>query len=116
MVGEGRVLPHGIPAREVHPVEDLKVLVLADPLQRGRPAWVDLDPAGRAGLGIAALGTGAALRPWRADAADEPEPGIEGRRQMPQFNLNDDEYQNLADFLLWVDTIDAQDWPPNDAG
>lgn len=42
--------------------------------------------------------------------------GIEGRRQMPQFNLTDEEYQQLADFLLWVDTIDAQDWPPNDAG
>ena len=42
--------------------------------------------------------------------------GIEGRRQMPQFNLSDEEYQNLADFLLWVDTIDAQGWPPNDAG
>ena len=42
--------------------------------------------------------------------------GIEGRRQMPQFNLTDEEYQNLADFLLWVDSIDAQGWPPNDAG
>lgn len=42
--------------------------------------------------------------------------GIEGRRQMPQFNLDDDEIRNLADFLLWVDTIDAQEWPPNDAG
>ena len=42
--------------------------------------------------------------------------GIEGRRQMPQFNLSDEEYQNLADFLLWVNTIDAQGWPPNDAG
>ncbi|MEZ5715031.1 MAG: cytochrome c [Paracoccaceae bacterium] len=42
--------------------------------------------------------------------------GIEGRRQMPQFNLTDDEYHELADFLLWVDTIRAQDWPPNDAG
>ena len=42
--------------------------------------------------------------------------GIEGRRQMPQFNLTDEEYRELADFLLWVDTIRAQDWPPNDAG
>ena len=42
--------------------------------------------------------------------------GIEGRRQMPQFNLTDEEYRQLTDFLLWVDTIRAQDWPPNDAG
>lgn len=42
--------------------------------------------------------------------------GIEGRRQMPQFDLNEEELHNLTDFLLWVDTIDAQGWPPNDAG
>jgi len=42
--------------------------------------------------------------------------GIEGRRQMPQFNLTDEEYRQLADFLLWTNKIRAQDWPPNDAG
>ncbi len=42
--------------------------------------------------------------------------GIEGRRQMPQFNLTDEEYRQLADFLLWVGTIDTQGWPPNEAG
>ncbi|MCW8841936.1 MAG: cytochrome c [Rhodobacteraceae bacterium] len=42
--------------------------------------------------------------------------GIEGRRQMPNFNLTDEEYRELADFLLWTNTIRAQDWPPNDAG
>jgi len=42
--------------------------------------------------------------------------GIEGRRQMPNFGLNDEEYQALADFLMWTNTIRAQDWPPNDAG
>ncbi|SLN44623.1 Nitric oxide reductase subunit C [Roseovarius litorisediminis] len=42
--------------------------------------------------------------------------GIEGRRQMPQFNLTDEEVRALSDFLLWVDSIDAQGWPPNDAG
>lgn len=42
--------------------------------------------------------------------------GIEGRRQMPQFNLTDQEYRELADFLLWTNKIRAQDWPPNDAG
>ena len=42
--------------------------------------------------------------------------GIEGRRQMPQFNLSDEEIQNLTDFLMWTNTIRTQDWPPNDAG
>jgi nitric oxide reductase subunit C len=34
--------------------------------------------------------------------------GIEGRRQMPQFNL--------VDFLKWTSEIDTQNWPPNEAG
>ena len=42
--------------------------------------------------------------------------GIEGRRQMPYFDLSEEETRALADFLLWVDEIDAQGWPPNDAG
>ena len=42
--------------------------------------------------------------------------GIEGRRQMPQFNLSDEEIRNLSNFLLWTNTIDTQGWPPNDAG
>lgn len=42
--------------------------------------------------------------------------GIEGRRQMPFFELTDEEYRGLADFLLWTGTIDTQGWPPNDAG
>ncbi|MEP3047030.1 MAG: cytochrome c [Roseibium sp.] len=42
--------------------------------------------------------------------------GIEGRRQMPNFNLTDKEIRDLANFLIWTDKIDAQDWPPNDAG
>lgn len=42
--------------------------------------------------------------------------GVEGRRQMPNFNLTDEEVRNLSDFLLWVNTIDTQGWPPNDAG
>ncbi len=42
--------------------------------------------------------------------------GIEGRRQMPQFNLTDEQIRNLANFLLWVDSVDTQGWPPTDAG
>ena len=53
-----------------------------------------------------------ALKTWM----DAMPTGIEGRRQMPNFGLTDEEYRNLADFLLWTNTIRAQDWPPNDAG
>lgn len=53
-----------------------------------------------------------ALKGWM----DAMPSGIEGRRQMPNFGLTDDEYRNLADFLLWTNKIRAQDWPPNDAG
>lgn len=42
--------------------------------------------------------------------------GIPGRRQMPNFDLTDEEYRQLSDFLLWTNTIDTQGWPPNDAG
>jgi nitric oxide reductase subunit C len=53
-----------------------------------------------------------ALKGWM----DAMPTGIEGRRQMPQFNLTDIEYRELADFLLWTNTIRNQNWPPNDAG
>ncbi|MDG4720447.1 MULTISPECIES: c-type cytochrome [Thalassospira] len=42
--------------------------------------------------------------------------GIEGRRQMPQFNLTDRELDELVDFLKWTSEIDTQNWPPNEAG
>ncbi|MHC8495040.1 c-type cytochrome [Thalassospira sp. SM2505] len=42
--------------------------------------------------------------------------GIEGRRQMPQFNLSDQELEQLVDFLKWTSEIDTQNWPPNEAG
>ncbi|MCV2873481.1 cytochrome c [Defluviimonas sp. WL0050] len=53
-----------------------------------------------------------ALKGWM----DAMPTGIEGRRQMPNFGLNDQEYRELTDFLLWTNKIRAQDWPPNDAG
>ncbi|SFP19918.1 nitric oxide reductase, NorC subunit apoprotein [Cohaesibacter marisflavi] len=42
--------------------------------------------------------------------------GIEGRRQMPNFKLTDDDIRGLAEFLRWADQTDTQGWPPNDAG
>lgn len=42
--------------------------------------------------------------------------GVEGRRQMPQFNLSDQELNDLADFLEWTSKINTQGWPPKDSG
>jgi nitric oxide reductase subunit C len=42
--------------------------------------------------------------------------GIEGRRQMPLFEITDEEMRGLAQFLRWADQTDTQGWPPNDAG
>lgn len=42
--------------------------------------------------------------------------GIEGRRQMPRFELTDQELDDLASFFRWISTIDTQGWPPNEAG
>ncbi|WP_373236400.1 c-type cytochrome [Cohaesibacter celericrescens] len=42
--------------------------------------------------------------------------GIEGRRQMPNFKLTDEEIRALAEFLRWADHTDTQGWPPTDAG
>lgn len=42
--------------------------------------------------------------------------GAPGRRQMPQFNLSDEELNGLAQFLIWTSRIDTNDWPPNKEG
>ncbi|MFX0542233.1 c-type cytochrome [Roseovarius sp. S4756] len=42
--------------------------------------------------------------------------GIEGRRQMPHFEITEEEMRGLAEFLRWADQTDTQGWPPNDAG
>ncbi len=49
--------------------------------------------------------------------ASRPKAGIPGRRSMPQFNFSDEELEELAQFLKYVDGIEtARDWPPNDQG
>lgn len=42
--------------------------------------------------------------------------GVPGRRQMPNFHLNESELNDLADFLEWVSKINTQGWPPKDSG
>ncbi len=41
---------------------------------------------------------------------------VPGRRQMPQFNLSEQELDDLIDFLEWTSRINTQGWPPNNAG
>ena len=45
-----------------------------------------------------------------------PKDGIPGRRSMPQFNFTDEELEAIAEFLKYVNGIDAADWPPNVQG
>ena len=42
--------------------------------------------------------------------------GVEGRRQMPYFEIDDEDMRALSDFLIWADKTNTQDWPPNNAG
>lgn len=42
--------------------------------------------------------------------------GIEGRRQMPHFEITEEEMRGLAEFLRWADHTNTQNWPPTDAG
>lgn len=41
---------------------------------------------------------------------------VEGRRKMPQFNLTEEQVNDLADFLIWTSRIDDNEWPPNIEG
>jgi len=42
--------------------------------------------------------------------------GAPGRRQMPQFNLTDQELDDMVAFLKWTSEINTNKWPPNIEG
>lgn len=42
--------------------------------------------------------------------------GIEGRRQMPKFDLTEKQLDDLVDFLKWTSEIPTQNWPPKVSG
>ena len=42
--------------------------------------------------------------------------GIQGRRQMPYFEISDEDMRALSEFLRWADQTNTQGWPPNKAG
>ena len=57
-------------------------------------------------------GARAGLKGWiRAQPLNVP-----GRRVMPKFDLSEQEQDSLLDFLQWTDSINTQNWPPNQAG
>ena len=39
-----------------------------------------------------------------------------GRRQMPQFDLNEQQLGDLVEFLKWTGEINTENWPPNIEG
>lgn len=41
---------------------------------------------------------------------------VPGRRQMPQFNLTQEQVHDIAQFLIWTSRIDDNGWPPNKQG
>ncbi|MFP5383444.1 MAG: c-type cytochrome [Gammaproteobacteria bacterium] len=42
--------------------------------------------------------------------------GAPGRRQMPQFHLNDQQLEDLVEFLKYTNGINTNNWPPNIEG
>jgi len=42
--------------------------------------------------------------------------GAPGRRQMPQFNLSEQQLDDLVEFLKWSNGINTEKWPPNIEG
>ena len=41
---------------------------------------------------------------------------VPGRRQMPQFNLSEEQLDDLVAFFKYVSEINTSNWPPNDQG
>ncbi|MFT3780252.1 MAG: cytochrome c [Ottowia sp.] len=111
-----------IPARSNQPA-------LTDAVARGKMVWEQNNCIGCHTL----LGEGAYFAPelgnvWRRRGGAEgggdfikawmkAQPtGAPGRRQMPQFNLSEQQLDDLVEFLKWSNGIDAEKWPPNIEG
>ncbi|GAB4042592.1 MAG: nitric oxide reductase subunit NorC [Rubrivivax sp.] len=41
---------------------------------------------------------------------------VPGRRQMPQFHLDEQQLDDLVQFLKWTSRVDTEKWPPNKEG
>ena len=42
--------------------------------------------------------------------------GAPHRRQMPQFDLSEEQLDNVVEFLKWTGEINTENWPPNIEG
>ncbi len=42
--------------------------------------------------------------------------GAPGRRQMPQFHLNEQQLDDITEFLKWTNGVNTENWPPNKEG
>ncbi|MFO1338591.1 MAG: c-type cytochrome [Burkholderiaceae bacterium] len=52
------------------------------------------------------------IKAWiRAQPTNTP-----GRRQMPQFNLSQQQLDDLVEFLKWTGEVNTEGWPPNIEG
>ncbi|MGE5547617.1 MAG: c-type cytochrome [Solirubrobacterales bacterium] len=59
-----------------------------------------------------ANGAREALKTW---IKNQPT-GVEGRRQMPHFNISEKELDDLVDFFKWSSEVDTKNWPPKVSG
>ncbi len=57
-------------------------------------------------------GGGAFIKAWMKAMPT----GAPGRRQMPQFNLTEQQLDDLVEFLKWSGGINTENWPPNIEG
>ena len=102
---------------------------LTEEVARGKLVWEENNCIGCHTL----MGEGAYYAPELANVYDRRggESGFKGffkswmaaqplnvpnRRQMPQFNLSEQEVDDLAEFLIWTSKIDDNNWPPNVEG
>jgi nitric oxide reductase subunit C len=97
---------------------------LTDSVVRGKHIWETRDCVGCHTI----LGEGAYFAPelgnvYKRRGGDfikawiKSQPtGTPGRRQMPQFNLNDQQLDDLVNFLKWTSEINTNNWPPNIEG
>lgn len=52
----------------------------------------------------------------KAFIKSRPKNGIPGRRNMPQFDLSEEELDAVAEFLKYASGINTENWPPNIQG
>lgn len=102
---------------------------ITEAVARGKLLWEDNNCVGCHSL----MGEGAYFAPELANVYDR-RGGEEGfkafmqswmamqplqvpnRRKMPQFNLTEQEVDDLSEFLKWTSKIDDANWPPNIEG